>query len=88
MRTLLFLIAGLLLLASCLVLAKLFAAHYPDAVRLTAIGYVALWFLIAGGNMWVGVAKAGYSIAEELPVFLLIFGVPASFAIVLEWRLF
>ena len=46
-----------------------------------------LWFIIAGVNMWVGVARAGYSVAEELPIFLLIFGVPAAVAILLKWRL-
>jgi hypothetical protein len=37
--------------------------------------------------MWVGVAKAGYSVSEELPVFLLIFAVPAAAAAVLKWKL-
>jgi len=29
---------------------------------------------IAGANLWVGVVKAGYTVSEELPIFLLIFG--------------
>jgi hypothetical protein len=85
-RTLVFLVAGLLLLAAFLLLAKLFSPNYPDATRLATIAYVALWFIIAGVNMWVGVARAGYSVAEELPIFLLIFGVPAAVAILLKWR--
>jgi hypothetical protein len=36
--------------------------------------------------MWVGVAKAGYSTAEELPIFLLIFSLPAAVAILLKWK--
>ncbi len=68
-------------------LAKLFSPNYPDAARLATIVYVALWLIIAGANMWVGVAKAGYSVAEELPIFLLIFGVPAAAAMFLKWRL-
>ena len=64
MRTLLFLVAGLLLLAAFLLLAKLFSPNYPDATRLATIAYVTLWFIIAGVNMWVGVARAGYSVAE------------------------
>ena len=87
MRTLLFLVAGLLLLAAFLLLAKLFSPNYPDATRLATIAYVTLWFIIAGVNMWVGVARAGYSVAEELPIFLLIFGVLAAVAILLKWRL-
>jgi len=86
MRTGLFLLAGLLLLAAVLLLAKLFSSNYPDAMRLAAIGYVALWLIIAGANMWVGVAKAGYSVADELPIFLLIFAVPATVAVLLKWR--
>jgi len=86
-RTLLFLVAGLLLLAAVLLLAKLFSSHYPDAMRLATIAYVALWLIIAGANMWVGVARAGYSVTEELPIFLLIFGAPAVVAVLLKWRL-
>jgi hypothetical protein len=86
-RTVLFLVAGLLFLAAVLLLGKLFSSHYPDAMRLATIAYVALWFIIAGANMWVGVVKAGYSVAEELPIFLLIFGVPAVGAVLLKWRL-
>lgn len=87
MRSLLFLVAGLLLLTGFLLLAKLFSPNYPDAARLATIAYVALWLIIAGVNMWVGVAKAGYSVTEELPIFLLIFGVPAAAAMFLKWRL-
>jgi hypothetical protein len=85
-RTGLFLLAGFLLLVAVLLLAKLFSSNYPDAMRLATIGYVALWLIIAGVNMWVGVAKAGYSVADELPIFLLIFAVPAAIAVLLKWR--
>jgi hypothetical protein len=86
MRTALFLVSGFLLLASFLVLGRLFSANYPGATALATAAYVALWLAIAGTNMWVGVVKAGYSTAEELPIFLLIFGVPAAAAIVLKWK--
>jgi hypothetical protein len=49
-------------------------------------GFIALWFLVTAANMWVGVAKAGYSASEELPIFLLLFGVPAAVALVLKWK--
>jgi hypothetical protein len=86
LRSLLFLVAGFLLLGGFLLLAKLFSPNYPDAARLATIAYVALWFMIAGANMWVGVARAGYSVTEELPIFLLIFGLPAAAAILLKWK--
>ena len=61
MRTALFLAAGFLLLGVALLLGKLFSTNYPGATLTVTITYVALWLLIAGFNMWVGVAKAGYS---------------------------
>lgn len=87
MRTSLFLITGFLLLGVCVLLAKLFSPHYADASGVATTAYAVLWLIIAAFNMWVGVAKAGYSVSEELPVFLLIFSVPAAAAAVLKWKL-
>jgi hypothetical protein len=86
MRTGLFLLAGFLLLAGCLVLARLFAENYPSATSVATGVFLVLWLALAGFNMWVGVSKAGYSVAEELPIFLLLFGVPAVIAVVLKWK--
>jgi hypothetical protein len=86
MRTPLFLVAGLLLLAAALLLGKLFSANYPNATLVATGAFVGLWLVIAGLNMWIGVAKAGYSVTEELPIFLLIFAVPVVLAIVLKWK--
>jgi hypothetical protein len=86
MRTGLFLIAGFLLLGASLLLGRLFSSHYAGAATLATVVYAVLWFAIAAANMWVGVAKAGYSVAEELPIFALIAGVPVVVAIVLKWK--
>jgi hypothetical protein len=86
MRTALFLVAGLLLLAASLLLGRLFSSNYPGATVVAAVAYVAIWFVIAAANLWVGVARAGYSVTEELPIFLLIFGLPAAVAIILKWK--
>ena len=87
MRTGLFLIAGFLMLAAALLLGRLFSANYPGATVVATVAYVALWFAIAAANMWVGVARAGYSVAEELLIFALIFALPAAVAILLKWKL-
>jgi hypothetical protein len=87
MRTALFLLAGFLLLAAAVLLGRLFSANYPGATFAATVAYVALWLIIAAANMWIGVAKAGYSAGEELPIFLLIFAVPAALAIVLKWKI-
>jgi len=37
--------------------------------------------------MWVGVSKAGYSVAEEAPIFLIVFAVPAAVGLAVLWVL-
>lgn len=86
MRTGLFLLAGFLLLGVCVILARLFSTNYPAATSVATAVFVLLWLAIAAFNMWVGVAKAGYAASEELPIFLLIFGVPAVVAVILKWK--
>jgi len=88
MRSLLFLVVGFLLLAVCLLLGRLFSTHYPSALYAATIAFVSIWLVISIANLWVGVAKAGYAVSDELPIFLLIFGVPAVVAAVLKWRVF
>ena len=87
MRTALFLASGVLLMGGVLLLGKLFAGQYPGAPRVAMYAFIVVWLLVAAANMWLGVARAGYSVAEELPIFLLIFGVPAAFAGLIKWQL-
>jgi len=86
MRTFLFFLAGFLLLAACLILGRLFSAHYPSATYAATVAFISLWLVISAFNLWVGVSKAGYTLGDELPIFLLIFAVPAAVAIILKWR--
>ena len=48
--------------------------------------FIPLWLAAALVNMWIGVARAGYSVAEELPILLVIFAVPALAAAVAWWK--
>jgi len=48
--------------------------------------FIPIWLAAALLNMWVGVARAGYSISEELPIFLLIFALPAGVAAFAWWK--
>ena len=75
MRTLLIIVVGVAVLALMLFLGRRFQAA-SAAVRL----FLAFWFFIAAINMWIGISTAGYTFVEELPVFVLIFGLPAGMA--------
>ena len=86
MRTALFLLAGFLLLAASLIVGKLFSSNYPGGTNAATVFFLALWLVVAAFNMWVGVTRAGYSIAAELPIFALIFGVPALAAVLVRWK--
>ena len=86
MRTVLFLLSGLLFLAASLIVGRLFSANYPNGTTVATGLFLVLWLLLTGANMWVGVARAGYSVAEELPIFALLFGVPALAAVLLKWK--
>ena len=48
--------------------------------------FIPIWFCVSALNLWIGVKQAGYSIDEELPIFLLIFTIPAGVAAFLWWR--
>jgi hypothetical protein len=86
MRTVLFLVVGFLLLSVCLLLGRLFSANYPSATYTATTAFVSAWLLISAFNLWVGVTKAGYTVADELPIFVLIFAVPVAVAVFLKWR--
>lgn len=83
MRTLMIILGGFALLAACLAVARIFAA---GSMRSAVILFLLLWLLVAGSNMWVGVTRAGYSVSEELPIFLLIYAVPAIAALIIRWK--
>lgn len=86
MRTVLFLASGLLLMASFLIVARLFSGHLPSAPNWALALGLGLWLAATGTNFRIGVSKAGYSVAEELPILLLLFLVPAAAAVLVRWR--
>jgi len=53
----------------------------PFAIRL----FLPLWFVGALINLWIGVSRAGYTVMEEAPIFLLVFGVPALAGLLILW---
>jgi hypothetical protein len=84
MRTLIIIGIGFALLGLCL--GAGWVAGGPGKLKLAALVFVGLWFIAAAVNMYLGVTRAGYSFMEELPIFLLIFTVPAAVAVFLRYR--
>ncbi|HEV7478024.1 MAG TPA: hypothetical protein VGO02_09845 [Burkholderiales bacterium] len=86
MRTAIIIAVGFLLWGLCLGIAKLTSNLTAPSATVATAAFVVLWFIAAAVNMWVGVAKAGYSFMEELPIFLVIFLVPCAVAVAVKWR--
>jgi hypothetical protein len=64
-----------------------FAGGSSTAMATAALAFLPMWLIGAGINLWIGVSKAGYSVREEAPIFLLVFAVPAVAGIILWWLL-
>jgi len=88
MRTLLFLLAGFVLVGASFLVGKLFVESYPKAGTWAMSLFVLVWLALAALNLIAGVTRAGYTVGDELPIFLLIFGVPAACMLFLWWRFF
>ena len=85
MRTAIIIVAGLAILG-VFALAGWRIGGDAQSMRIAAVSFVPAWLIVALINMWLGVSRAGYSVAEELPIFLLIFIVPAAAAAFVWWR--
>ena len=88
MRTLIIIAGGFALLAVCLGVAKWLGGAGPPTMTTATVVFVIIWVVAAAANMWVGVYRAGYSFREELPIFLLIYLLPAAVAMLVKWEFF
>ena len=86
MHTIMVMGGGFVLLALFLLAGRVLGGGSATALSTAAMWFVPAWFVGAGINMAVGVIEAGYSVAEELPIFLLVFAVPAAVAGAIWWK--
>jgi hypothetical protein len=86
MHTVIVISAGLALLALCLLVGRVVGSGDAGMAQ-SALVFLPLWLIGTGVNMWFGVSRAGYSVADEAPIFLIVFAVPAAVAVLLWWRL-
>ena len=73
--------AGLLILALFLVVARIIGGPGSPVLGRAALWFLPIWLAAATVNLWIGVTQAGYTVAQELPILLVVFGVPAAAAI-------
>jgi hypothetical protein len=86
MHTIKVIAGGLLLLGVFLLFGRWIGGGASSALASAARYFIPIWLIAAGVNLWFGVARAGYPVAEEIPYFLVVFAVPAGAAGFLWWR--
>lgn len=86
MRTAIIIAGGFVLLGACLLVGRWLGGVNAKALVVAAQVFIPIWLAAAGINMWIGVSQAGYSVAEELPILLLIFAPPAAAAAFVWWK--
>jgi hypothetical protein len=83
MRSVLIILGGLALLGLLALLSTRFGGEL--SLVTAAQVFIPSWFIAMLGNTWIGVSHAGYSVAEELPILVVTFAVPAAAAAFVWW---
>ncbi|MFC3569701.1 hypothetical protein, partial [Paracoccus simplex] len=79
MHTLMIIVGGAVLLGIFLLFGKLWGGDLAGMATGAKL-FVPAWLAVAAVNMWVGVTRAGYTVAQELPILFVVFAVPAALA--------
>ena len=85
MHTIFVIGTGLVLLAVFVLAGRQLGGGTIAAATSAALWFIPFWFVAAALNLAVGV-RHGYTVLEELPIGLLVFGVPAACAVGFWWR--
>jgi hypothetical protein len=86
MRTVIIIVGGLVLFGLALLVGRWLRGTGAETMVAVAKVFLPIWLIIAAANMWMGVARAGYTMMEELPIFAVIFAIPAAVAGFVWWK--
>jgi hypothetical protein len=85
MHTIVVVAVGFGLLGMCNLAGRVLGA--TPGIAMAAPIFLPLWLVAPSINKSMGVKGAGYSVADEAPIFLLVFLVPAVAALIVWWNL-
>jgi len=85
MRSVTIILGGLVILGLFALVGWRFGGGTESMVTAAQI-FIPVWLVAALINMWIGVSRAGYSVAEEFPIVLAIFAIPGVVAAFLWWK--
>jgi hypothetical protein len=84
MHTILVIMGGFVLLLIAIMLGRWIGG--PGSMATAVLCFLPVWLVCALVNMWVGVSRAGYTVAQEAPIAAVVFAVPGAVAVFLWWR--
>ncbi|MCC6209115.1 MAG: hypothetical protein IT488_13325 [Gammaproteobacteria bacterium] len=88
MNSVLVTLGGFSLLGVMLLACRLLDASGQELASTVVVKmFIPIWLGCALLNLWFCTSVAGLSITDELPNFLLIFGLPTTTAAVIVWRM-
>lgn len=85
MHMLMVIVGGVVLLGVFLLFGHLWGGTTP-ALATAAKIFIPVWLIVSVTNLWVGVNKAGYTVAQELPILAIVFAVPTVVAAIAVWQ--
>ncbi|RJG40644.1 hypothetical protein [Mesorhizobium sp. DCY119] len=85
MHMLMVIVGGVVLLGVFLLFGQLWGGATP-ALATAAKLFIPVWLAVSVANLWVGVNRAGYTVAQELPILAVVFVVPAIVAAIAIWQ--
>lgn len=77
-------VGGIVLLGIFLLFGHLWGDG-PASLSTAAKLFIPVWLAVSVTNLWIGVSKAGYTVAEGTPILLVVFGVPVALAALAVW---
>lgn len=90
MHTVVVIVEGLILLALCLLVARILtprdSPQLPVRLFQACKLFIAIWLVCALAMLWNEVAESGATLVGAIPPFLFVFGVPAAIAAVVGHR--
>lgn len=85
MHMLMVIVSGGVLLGVFLLFGQLWGGATP-ALATAAKVFIPVWLAVSVANLWVGVNRTGYTVAQELPILVVVFAVPAIAATIAIWQ--
>ncbi len=86
MHTIKIIVGGFILLAVILLVGRWIGDGERTALVAAAKIFIPVWLVASLINMWIGVDRVGYTVADELLILLPVFGTPAAAAVFIVWH--